>query len=105
MALDEYRTGEYGFILHAPFAICQEATKQTARNFRMTIQEWRTDNQTANIVLRNARGDVFKIQLAVLAQGQTMLYVRAGLWGDDLASRQLAYDIGKNAQALLTRRR
>jgi hypothetical protein len=50
--------------------------------------------------MRNARGDRLKVWLADVGHGRTAVYIRAGLWGDDLCSRQLACDLLENVRSL-----
>jgi len=100
LAYSEYRDGEYVLPLAAGRAVCEAAVRQSCRHFGLVISSWRTDAQCTEALLRNARGDRFRIWLADVGRQRTALYIRVGLWGDDLCSRQLAGDIAAGVDAL-----
>ncbi len=96
LAYTDYRDGEYVLSVEADRAACEMALCRTAEHFALDIVAWEPGQTSTAVTLRDARGDRFRFWLADVGQDQVAVYIRAGLWGDDLCSRQLASDLVRN---------
>lgn len=92
-AYGEYRGGEYVDAVEASRRACELAVWESCKHFGLTMHDWEADAGATTAKLGNVRGDSFRIRIAYVGPTRTALYIRAGLWGDDLCSRQLACDI------------
>jgi hypothetical protein len=98
LAFGEYRAGEYVLVVDASRADCALALQQTCQDFGLAVTAWREDLDSTEVTARHARGDRFRVLMSDVACNRTALYIRAGFWGDDLCSRQLACDITENVK-------
>ena len=99
-AFDEYRSGEYVAAVEASRRVCEMAVVGSCKHFGLAVNGWQVDDGITTAKLGDERGGTFTIRIAYVGPDRTALYIRAGLWGDDLCSRQLAYDVEAGALRL-----
>jgi len=100
LAYSEFRDGEYVLAVDAGRTLCELALSQSCQHFGLVVTACERDGQCTAVALRNARGDRLKVWLSDLGRECTAVYIRVGLWGDDLCSRQLARDLVENVHSL-----
>lgn len=100
LAYSEYRDGEYVVAVAADRAVCELALNQSCQHFSLVVTACQREPQCTAVTLRNVRGDRLKVWLSDIGHDCTAVYIRAGLWGDDLCSRQLARDLIENVRGL-----
>ncbi len=100
LAYSEYSAGEYVLTLDAGRAECAQAVLHTCKAFGLAVSSWRDRPEGIEVTAHNARGDRFRLLVSEVAPDRTAVYIRAGFWGDDLCSRQLAAQICEALQGL-----
>ena len=101
-AFGEYRSGEYVAAVEASRPLCERALLGSCKHFGLAVYGWQADYGITTAKLGDDRGGSFTVRIAYVGPERTALYIRAGLWGDDLCSRQLAYDVEEGALRLRT---